>query len=371
MAKRPDGRWRARYRDAEGKEHAKHFRTRTQGREWLDEVTGHLRQGTWVDPDRGRATVAEVAREWLAVKRASTAASTAARDETLSKRVLSRWGATRVDRVRHEDVRRWAGELAAGGLAPATVREVTRVLREMLDQAVRAGRLARNPATGLRLPRKRSARKRYLKPAEVEALATAAGEYGVVVHTLAYCGLRWGEMAALRVGRVDLERRRLLVEEAVAEVAGRLVWGDPKDAERRSVPVPEFLVDPLREATDGKGRDDLVFPAQGGGVLRINTARRRWWARACRQSGLQVTPHELRHTAASLAVSAGANVLAVARMLGHARPSMTLDVYADLFDSDLDAVATALHGLRESACGLSVDQTTVEMASAERELRSD
>jgi integrase len=56
-----------------------------------------------------------------------------------------------------------------------------------------------------------------------------------------------------------------------------------------------------------------------------------------------MSPHDLRHTAASLAVSAGANVKAVQRMLGHASAAMTLDVYADLFDDDLDAVAVALN----------------------------
>ena len=55
-----------------------------------------------------------------------------------------------------------------------------------------------------------------------------------------------------------------------------------------------------------------------------------------------ITPHDLRHTAASLGVSAGANVKALQRMLGHAKASMTLDVYADLFDEDLDSVAESL-----------------------------
>jgi integrase len=56
-----------------------------------------------------------------------------------------------------------------------------------------------------------------------------------------------------------------------------------------------------------------------------------------------VTPHLLRHTSASLSVSAGCNVLALARMLGHKVPSVTLRVYADLLDADLDAVAASLH----------------------------
>ena len=72
-----------------------------------------------------------------------------------------------------------------------------------------------------------------------------------------------------------------------------------------------------------------------------------WFAKAASESGIpRATPHDLRHTAASLAVSAGANVKAVQKMLGHASAAMTLDIYADLFDDDLEAVATALHDAR-------------------------
>jgi integrase len=63
----------------------------------------------------------------------------------------------------------------------------------------------------------------------------------------------------------------------------------------------------------------------------------------------RVTPNDLRHTAASLAVSAGGNVLALARMLGHEDPSLTLRTYADLFDSDLDALADILDQARTAA----------------------
>jgi integrase len=87
-----------------------------------------------------------------------------------------------------------------------------------------------------------------------------------------------------------------------------------------------------------------MFPGHDGGYLPRPKSERGWFAQAVKRSGVQrVTPHDLRHTAASLAVSAGVNVLALARMLGHKDPSVTLRVYADLFDTDLDAVAAALH----------------------------
>jgi integrase len=96
------------------------------------------------------------------------------------------------------------------------------------------------------------------------------------------------------------------------------------------------------------GVDALVFTDMRGGVLRNSNWRARVFQPAveiCQREDdtfPSITPHDLRHTAASLAVSAGANVKAVQRMLGHAKASMTLDVYADLFDDDLDAVAVNL-----------------------------
>ncbi|MGB6006309.1 MAG: tyrosine-type recombinase/integrase [Ornithinimicrobium sp.] len=93
------------------------------------------------------------------------------------------------------------------------------------------------------------------------------------------------------------------------------------------------------------GRDDdhPVFSSRQGGVLRVRNMRRDWFDAAAVSAGVPgLTPHELRHTAASLAVSAGASVLGVQRMLGHDKAGTTLDVYSDLFDADLDAVADRL-----------------------------
>ena len=163
----------------------------------------------------------------------------------------------------------------------------------------------------------------------------------MAVLVLGYCGLRWSELAVLRVRHIDLMRRRLIIEAAATEInGGRIVWGTPKSHERRSVPIPRSLVDEFVVRLAGKDRNDLAFTSPTETVLRNRNARGLWFDKAATAVGLAgLTPHELRDTAASLAVSAGANVKAVQRMLGHASAAMTLDVYADLFDSDLDSVA--------------------------------
>ena len=115
------------------------------------------------------------------------------------------------------------------------------------------------------------------------------------------------------------------------------------------MPFPDLLTPLLEHRCAGRRPDELIFVGVDGGVLRAGNYRNRVFNPAVtRQMAIddsfpRVTPHDLRHTAASLAVSAGANVKSVQRMLGHASAAMTLDVYADLFDDDLDAVATALN----------------------------
>ncbi len=195
------------------------------------------------------------------------------------------------------------------------------------------------------------------------ALAAAVERQPEVIRFLAYTGLRWGEMAALRVQDFDMLRRRVNVSRSVTE-SGGLVWSTPKTGERRSVPFPASLADELAALMVGKGRDDLVFTDMRGGVLRGSNYRTRVFEPAvqkCQKADETfptITPHDLRHTAASLAVSAGANVKAVQRMLGHAKASMTLDVYADLFDDDLDVVAVNLDAAIRAAAAAAREDAT-------------
>lgn len=159
---------------------------------------------------------------------------------------------------------------------------------------------------------------------------------------MAYTGLRWGEATALQVRRLDLMRRRLDVVRTAIDL-GEVTYGTPKTHQHRSVPIPRSLVDDLAAQVVDRSPDDLVFTSPRGGPLRNHNFRARVFTPAAVAIGLpELTPHDLRHTAASLAVQAGANVKAVQRMLGHASAAMTLDVYAGLFGDDLDAVAERL-----------------------------
>jgi integrase len=180
----------------------------------------------------------------------------------------------------------------------------------------------------------------FLTAGEVAKLAEAAesrleGARGLVL-LLAYAGLRWGEAVALRWEHVDVARRRVDVRESATEVGDHLEWGTPKTHETRTVIVPRFVIE-----SPGAPGDGLVFTAPRGGPLRKTNFRRGVWVPACRAAGMPdgLLIHDLRDTAASLAISAGASIKAIQRMRGHSSAAMTLDTYGSLFDEDLEDLA--------------------------------
>ncbi|HET7477846.1 MAG TPA: tyrosine-type recombinase/integrase [Dermatophilaceae bacterium] len=300
-------------------------------------------RGEWFDPALGRLTFGKWAASWLAGQSQLRPSTHNRYERILQHQVLPWWEKVPLAAISHADVVAWVGDLVAKEYAPATVRQAHRVFSLILGLAVRDGRLARNVAQAVRLPRIVPKEKRFLTHEQVSLLADACGPSALAVRFLAYTGLRWGEFAALRVRHVDLTRRRVTVAESAAEVQGKIIFGPTKTHQRRVVVLPRFLVDPLAEHIGDRPADELLFPAPNGGVMRNSNFRHRVLTPAAESVGLAgLSPHDLRHTAASLAIAAGANVKVVQQMMGHASAAMTLDVYAGLFGDDLDAVAESL-----------------------------
>jgi integrase len=353
-------RWRARYVDDENREHTRRFRTKPEAARYLEEITTSQVTGTYVAPKAGLATVEVIHGQWSAAQGHIKATTAATRAVTWKTHVRDRWGAVAVAQVQTSAVRAWVAELVNHGANPATVENALGVLRMTLDLAVEDRRLPRNPCTGVKAPRRQHRQRGYLTHQQVEDLAQAVRSNPEVIRFLAYTGLRWGEMAALKVENIDMLRRRVNVMQGVAEVKGTLVWSTAKNHERRSVPFPAFLTEQLAALMVGKARGDLVFTSPESHVLRVSSYRPRVFndaVKACQgqsEDFPKVTPHDLRHTAASLAISAGANVKGVQLMLGHKSAALTLDTYADLFPDDLEAVAEALNAAALAAAAYSL-----------------
>lgn len=352
-------RYRVRYRKPDHSQTDKRgFRTKREAELFLASVEMKKATGDYIDPTAARATVDLLGEAWLASRSHLKPSSRYVYESAWRLHVEPKWGRSRIGTIRHTEVQAWIALLSQGTdttkrKSPTLVRRCHDILAGILDNAVRDHLIHSNPARGIKLPRRVSREHVYLTNEQVAEIVAACGEHGPLVATLAYTGIRWGEASALRVRDLDRRKRRLAIAENAVYVNGAIVVGTPKTYERRSVPYPQFLSRPLTASCEGKSGGDLIFDDGQGGYQKTPTmTANSWWDRALKQAGLPaMTIHDLRHTAASLAVSAGANVKAVQRMLGHASAAMTLDTYSDLFDADLDAVADRLHNAAISSVG--------------------
>ena len=345
-------RWRVRWRDPDGKHRARSFARKADAQRFMHGLAADLDLGTYSDPHRGRVTVDDLAVEYLARKAAMRKPKTVeGYREVYRNLVQPRWGSTPVGKITTPAVQTWAAQLAAR-YSPSRTRQAHRLLADIVDDA----RLPLNPARAVddlpRMPMRRAYP--LLTHSQVAALADAAGEIGgpsdrALVLVLAYTGLRWSEAVALTWDCWDEIGKRLTIAAAEVEVNGRLVRGTPKTGQARRAPVSAPAASALATLDRTTPR---IFQTLSGAPMRSGGWRRRVLTPACHAAGLPVIgPHALRHTAASLAIASGASVKAVQHMLGHSRASytITLDVYADIHDADLDDLAARMATAAEAA----------------------
>ena len=352
-------RYRVRYRDPDRKSREKGGFTRKKDAEdYLADITVATNRGEYIDPKTSKVTIRTLGTEWLANQSHLKPSTFHGIESAWRVHIEPMWGDRRIGQINHSDVKNWVTKLSVGRSASSTIRAYG-VLAGILDVAVLDRRLTSNPARGVKMPRKSKKKRNYLTAAQVELLASEAGVNKTLVYTLAYTGLRWGEATAIRIDSLDTLRRRINVVENAVMVGTKIVVGTPKTHEARSVPYPRFLSEPIALACEGKDRNGLLF-GDGTHHQRHPDSNSGWFVYAVRRAKIRdksfptITPLDLRHTAASLAISAGANVKAVQRMLGHASAAMTLDTYADLFEDDLDDVSERLDSIRsETVVGFS------------------
>lgn len=339
------------------------FKTKRDAQDWAANNTVQMNTGTWRPAAAGKITVNEAAQAWLTAKSATVAPKTLTAYEQAVDRIknIGTIGRVRLVDVDHEVVEQWIIDMSQqtvrGGkrMSPKTIRNTYSVLSGVMKRAIRDKRISANPCEGVDLPKTTSRDKTILSPADVAIMAAAAGDYSDHVNALAMAGLRWGELAGLQAQDVDLEKRRLRINRQITENKGKLIHGLPKHDKRRTVPIMEPLAVILEKRVDGKQRDALVFPTTAGAAMWPGNARRDWFDPAAEAAGYPgLTPHELRHTFASVAISAGANVKALQHALGHHSAAFTLDEYGHLFPDDLDSFTTAMSSRFAVSCAQNV-----------------
>lgn len=344
IKKRPDGKWRARYRDDAGAEHARHFSRKADAQRWLDEVTASILTGQYVDPRAGKVTFRAYATHWqgMQLHRPNTAAAV---DSALRVHALPRFGDRQISSIRPGEIQEWVHELSSK-LSPATVRVTYQHLRSVFRSAEMDRLIARTPCQRISLPR--------VAPRHIEPLPTSTvldlehampPHWSALVRLMAGTGLRPGEAAGLTANRVDFLRRTILVDRQLL-LTRPPQFGPPKTAASvRTVPLPNVVVDGLAEhiATYPAGPEGMLFASRTGTMLNRDEVTKAF-RRAVRTTGAPewARLHDLRHYYASLLIRHGESVKVVQARLGHASARETLDTYAHLWPDSEDMTRTAV-----------------------------
>ena len=329
IQKRPDGRWRARYRDDAGREHARHFTRKVDAARWLDEVTAAVVNGTYVDPKTARTTVGEWCDTWLAGY-ATRKPSTVRQAQVHLKLIRARFGDVRLSAVRPSDVKAWTVQLSKT-LAPSTVYATYRRFAQVMGDAVHDGLLPRSPCSRRTSPAAPRQRPYVASTAQVWGLYDAMPEHlRPAVLLGAFAGLRVSEAVALRVEDVDFMR-------GVVAPSGQ----GKTAASDQPVAIPRDLALLLAGFVERSGAATVVTSDVGRASSTWAVERAVRSARG-RVEGLPAgfRFHDLRHYFASLLIASGLDVKVVQAQLRHASATTTLNTYGHMFpDKDESARA--------------------------------
>ena len=351
VRKAPSGRYRAEYRDPSSRKRSRSFARKADAQRWLAEQTTSIARGSYVDPSGGKVRFDTWANRWFEGALHLRPSSRARVAQALSHDVMPVFAARPLASITPSDVRAFVLSLSNDGKAPATVRKSYNVLTSIMSAAVTEGLIGRTPCIGVKLPAVRRREMRFLTADELQGLAAEVdARYAALVLLAGYGGLRWGETAGLRRERIRLLERKLDIVETLIEIdGGRLESGPPKTG-NRTVTLPRYLVEVLAAHMARFPSETYIFTSPTGASLRRHNFGRRVFAPAVNRTGLSpLRWHDLRHTAAALAIASGAHPKAIQERLGHSSIQVTLDVYGHLFPSLEETLAERLDEVARGA----------------------
>lgn len=364
VRQRPDGVWRARYRDATGKEHSRHFKLKRDAQRWLDEVTTSIVTGQYVDPKASHVTFRAYAESWLEAQVHKPATAELYRGH-LERHAYPVLGDLPLRSILTTTVQGWVKRLSVGDavtgrkpLAPATVGVVYTVTASVFRAAVHDRKLAETPCKRIKLPAVEKTRVKPVTTEQVEQLAASLpGELRALVILGAGTGMRQGEMLGLTRDRLRLLGKNPAVtvdRQLVTRTGGETAFAPPKtEASRRVIPLPKVVVAALNEhiATYGIGDGELLFTWLGRPLTRQRFGRT--WRPVAKAIGLSAETgtgaHALRHYYASLLIRYGESVKTVQSRLGHKSATETLDTYGHMWADSDDRTREAVDSVLQSA----------------------
>jgi integrase len=360
------GEYQVRYRDENRIQRAKTFIRKRDAENFQAKIRIEIRNGTWLDPEMGKIKLSETWNDFIALKRGKKRSTQYEYESIWRLHLEPKWGNKSVQQIDRIDFDKW---ILGIKLSPQRIGKIHLIMSMILDHAVEAKNLRKNPlkdSIGKRHKKNlptilTEVATEFLTLNELISVANLAGFYRDVILTLGLCGMRWGELVGLRVKDLNVNKGTLTIRRALIEFNGVLVEDSPKNYRQRIIKMPDVLVAVCASWVDGKEPEDPLFHTQRGTHLRNTNFVRRVFRPALKEAGVKtIRIHDLRHTAASIAISAGATPNMVKEMLGHSDVQTTMRIYAHIFEADRETVAANVNRAVSEVHQLCIETKNVE-----------
>jgi integrase len=359
IRKRADGRWEARVLFDDGERKSFYGKTRQEVAYLLASAVRDFEKG--IVPVDEHQSVGTYLGSWIAgYKQRRRLTSYERNERTVRLHLIPGLGKIALARLSAQQVEAFYTRKLAEGVTPYTVRMCHKVLRQVLNDALRLGLVYRNVAVVAKPPRAHMREMAFFTEEQARTLLAAAeGNRLEALLVLALAtGMREGELLALKWEDIDLEHGSLLVRaNLVLTHEGRFRDEVKTGTSRRRIALPSLAVEQLRRHRMRQAQErlqlgeawqdlDLVFPNTVGGYYDANNWRSCWFYPLLRRAGLpRIRPHDLRHTAATLLLARGVPVKVMSEMLGHANVGITLSIYGHVLPHMQEQAASTMDAL--------------------------
>ena len=373
IKKTADGKYQVRFRDESKKQRAKTFARKKDAEAFEAKVVTEVKNGTWLDPVVAHVNLEDIWVDFYELKQGKKKNTLIDYENIWRLHLAPRWGKMAVIRVNQIEFDKW---VIAKKLSPQRISKIHLVMSMLLDHAVKRKNLKHNPLKDA-LGRRSKANlptasveiaTNFLTLGQLMKVAERAGFYRDVVLVLGLCGLRWGELVGLQVKDLNVSAGTLTIRRSLVEINGKLEESTTKSHRWRIVHLPEILQIACHRWVFDKNQDDPLFHTEEGTFLRNTNFTRRIFIPALLKSEVKkIRIHDLRHTAASIAISAGATPNMVKEMLGHSDVQLTMRVYAHIFEADREKVAANVNRAVNEVHEMCTDPLETEIMSRSKE----
>ena len=305
---------------------------------WLSKTLGEVENGTYKEDAVKNRTLKDQVKVWRSRKVRATARTLKRYDTSLNNQILPYLGEMRIAAISTSDVSNWVAKLVQDGHGASSVAKAVALLKQIMKAAHNDELIRRNPVVEIEIPTVVPKDQKALTLVELKNLTDACPDHRALLLVLGLMGLRISEATALQVKDVDILGAKLSVQRSHTHGADyKRIVSTTKTKKKRVIDIPKPVLNALKPLVEGRKAKEFVFLGPKGlGAINYTWFRNTIFMPAIASLGLEdVGIHNLRHTAASLLISQGAQITTVSKILGHASIVQTLKTYGHYYPSDM------------------------------------